>query len=73
MGADGDNARTPSTWAVIGSVLAAGFGVQSNKSRERDFSRGSLPRYVIAGLVGTVVFVIIMYGVVRLVLMLART
>lgn len=71
MGADDDNGRKPGISAVIGSLLAAGFGVQSNKNRERDFSGGSLPRYVIAGLVGTVVFVIIMYAVVRLVLMLA--
>jgi len=54
--------------AVASSVLAAAFGVQSSKNRERDFARGSPARYLIMGIVGTLLFVITMYVVVRLVL-----
>lgn len=55
-------------WQALGSVLAAGFGVQSNRNRERDFKHGSLLTFVILGLIGTVAFVLTVYTVVRLVL-----
>jgi hypothetical protein len=58
----------PGVVATIGSVLAAAFGVQSSRNRERDFSSGSPYRFVIAGLVGTALFVLAMYAVVKLVL-----
>ncbi len=50
------------------SVLAAGFGVQSSRNRERDFSGNNPVRFVIAGLMGTALFVLIMILIVRLVL-----
>ena len=56
---------------VIGSVLAAGFGVQSEKNRERDFKAGSSKHFVIVGLVATILFVITLYTIVRLVLAFA--
>lgn len=42
---------------VIQSVLAATMGVQSNKNRERDFSRGSAKTFIVAGILGTLLFV----------------
>ena len=53
---------------VIQSVLAAAIGVQSNQNRERDFARGSAKTFIIAGLIGTVMFVLTIYTVVHLVL-----
>ena len=53
---------------VSASVLAAAFGVQSSKNRERDFSRGRLHHFVIAGVTFTAVFVLAVYAVVRWVL-----
>ena len=55
-------------WQSLASVLAAGFGVQSSRNRERDFKRGSLRTFVILGLIGTVAFVLTVYTVVHLVL-----
>lgn len=55
-------------WQSLGSVLAAGFGVQSNRNRERDFKHGSLRTFVILGLAGTVAFVLTVYTVVHFVL-----
>lgn len=43
---------------VIKSVIAAGIGVQSNKNRENDFKNGSLPSFIIVGLIATVLFVL---------------
>lgn len=53
---------------VIGSVFAAGLGVQSSKNRERDFKQGSLGVFVAAGIVFTLLFMGTVYGVVQLVL-----
>jgi amino acid permease len=53
---------------VVQSVLAAGFGVQSNDKRDRDFKRGSAKVFIIAGVIGTGLFIATVVTVVRLVL-----
>ena len=53
---------------MLASVLAAAFGVQSSKNRERDFSRGRPLHFIILGILFTVVFVLAVIAVVRLVL-----
>ena len=53
---------------VIASVFAAGLGIQSSKNRKRDFKQGKAGVFIIAGLCFTVLFVAVVYGVVRLVL-----
>ena len=63
--------RKPNVVQVMMSVLASFFGVQSNKNRERDFTQGKPSHYIIAGLVLTVVFILVIWGVVRLVLSIA--
>lgn len=60
--------KKPSLMQVIGSVLAAGFGVQSRRNQERDFGYGSLGTFLIVGLVATAVFGLVVYGVVQLIL-----
>ena len=53
---------------TIGSVLASFFGVQSLRNRDRDFSRGSAPRFIAVGLAMTAAFILVIWLVVRLVL-----
>lgn len=53
---------------IIGSVLAAAFGVQSNKNRERDFTQAKPGTYIIAGLIFTFLFVLSLALVVKLIL-----
>lgn len=53
---------------LISSALAAAFGVQSSRNRKRDFSRGKPGQFIAIGLIFTVLFVVIMIGVVNLVL-----
>jgi len=53
---------------VVGSVLAAMFGVQSSKSYHRDFTKGNPWTYIMVGLIFVTLFVLILYGVVKLVL-----
>lgn len=47
----------PNMLHVIKSVIAAAIGVQSNKNRELDFQHGSLPVYLVVGLVATLLFI----------------
>lgn len=56
MTGDDQNSEPMTLREVIGSVLAAGFGVQSQRNRERDFTRGSAKQFVIVGLIATVLF-----------------
>lgn len=56
---------------VIASVGAAFFGVQKAANRERDFTRGKPHHFIIAGLLGAVVVVLLLVGLVRLVMYLA--
>jgi hypothetical protein len=53
---------------VVGSVLAAAFGVQSSANRERDFASGSAKEFVIVGIIFTIVFVLTILAVVKLVI-----
>ena len=66
-----DEPKRMSLLQVAQSVLAAFFGVQSNRNRERDFKQGSAKTFIIAGLVGTVVFIAVVAMVVKLVLGMA--
>lgn len=58
-------------WETLQSVLAAAFGVQSGKNRGRDFSRGKPSHFIVLGVLFTLVFVLVLFVVVKLVLHLA--
>ena len=53
---------------LLGSALAAAFGVQSSKNRERDFSRGKPMQFIIIGVVLTALFVLVVVATVNPVL-----
>lgn len=57
-----------SAWQIVASSLAAAFGVQSSRNRRRDFSRGRAVHFIIAGVVLTALFVLLMAMLVSLVL-----
>lgn len=63
-----DTNDKPKLLQIIFSTLAAAFGVQSEKNRQRDFQHGSAKTYVITGIIGTIIFVLTVYGLVRVVL-----
>jgi hypothetical protein len=69
---DGQNADKEqsklNTLDIVGSVLAAGLGVQSSKNRERDFKQGRLGVFIAAGIVFTLFFIGSVTFVVQLVL-----
>ena len=57
--------------SVFKSVLAAGFGVQNEANRVKDFQQGRAVHFIVAGLVATVIFMLIIWGLVQLALMSA--
>ena len=70
--AQDNKVKSPSPLQVFGSVIAAAFGVQSSKNRERDFKRGKFSYYAIAGVVFTLVFLVSIYTIVSVVLESSR-
>ncbi|WP_420465522.1 DUF2970 domain-containing protein [Panacagrimonas sp.] len=54
--------------ATIASVLAAFFGVQSSRVRQRDFTRGSPALFLTTALVLTAGLVLLLYAIVQLVI-----
>jgi len=52
---------------VVGSVFAAGLGVQSRENKVRDFSRGKPVQFIIAGLLFTGMFLLALVAVVNVV------
>jgi hypothetical protein len=60
--------QQPGFFAVMLSVLAAFFGVQSSATRERDFEHGRPIHFILMGLVLTVIFLLLVWGLVKLVL-----
>lgn len=55
-------------FAIIKSVLAAMFGVQSGDNRERDFTKGNPVVFIVVGIVLTALFVLVLWLVVQMVL-----
>ncbi len=51
---------------LLGSTLAAAFGVQSSKNRARDFAQPSGTPFIFMGIGFTVVFVLFLLGMVNL-------
>lgn len=58
----------PGWLAVLLSVIAAFFGVQSRRNYQRDFTSGRYWPYIFAGLILALSFVLLVYGLVRLAL-----
>lgn len=68
MSQDNNHNPKPSFGKAIFSVLAAMFGVQSQKNRERDFTQGNPWVFIVIGIVLTVAFVLSLVLVVKMVL-----
>lgn len=64
-------AGKPTLLQTLLSVLAAFFGVQSERNRERDFDKGRPLHYVLVGLLLALVFVLTVILLVRWALSLA--
>jgi hypothetical protein len=52
---------------ILQGTLAAAFGVQSHKNREKDFEEGNAGWFILAGIIFTVVFIFTVLTAVNLV------
>lgn len=72
-----DNEQRPrrrlTVWEIAKSTVAAFFGVQTPQARERDFEQGNPLAFIIAGIIGTAIFVIVLIVIVNLILAGADT
>ncbi|HXF09063.1 MAG TPA: DUF2970 domain-containing protein [Candidatus Acidoferrales bacterium] len=55
-------------WQVVGSVLAALVGVQSEKNRQRDFTSGSPFAFIAIGAVATLILILLIWVGVKILL-----
>lgn len=60
--------RPPTLWQTMLSVMAAFFGVQSERNRQRDFSSGRPLAFILVGLLATLGFIGTLVLAVRLML-----
>lgn len=58
----------PGFFAIVASTLAAAFGIQSSKNRERDFKHGNIWVFVVAGIIFTAGFILILTTLVKVAL-----
>lgn len=64
----GNSPKPPGLIEIILSVLAAFFGVQSERNRERDFQHGKPIHYIVVGLVMTLLLILALLTLVKLAL-----
>jgi uncharacterized membrane protein YhdT len=65
------NQPTSSFLQVAKSISAAFLGVQSEENRQRDFTQGNPKHYIIAGAIGTIIFIVVLWIIVKVVVNLA--
>jgi hypothetical protein len=65
---DSKDDKAPTLKQTMASVGSAMIGIQSNKNRKRDFSQGKFSHFVIAGVLGVVLFISALVLIVSLVL-----
>lgn len=68
MSSTDSDQKKVSIFTMIGSIVAAGFGVQSQANRERDFEHGKFHHFVIGGLIFAILFIFAVIGIVKLVM-----
>jgi uncharacterized membrane protein len=65
---ESESVRGVSWLQMLGSSIAAVFGVQSRSNRERDFQHGDIKKFAITGVLVTCVLLFALIGIVQWVL-----
>ena len=53
---------------IVKSVMASFFGVQSDKNRQRDFQQGKASHFIVVGMMMTILFISVLWGIVQFIL-----
>jgi len=62
---DEQEQKPPGVLSVIGSVLSAMIGIQSDEKRERDFEKGHIGNYIFVGIIAVAIFVFTLITIVN--------
>ncbi|MBL4829566.1 MAG: DUF2970 domain-containing protein [Aliivibrio sp.] len=62
------NTKSPGILSVLQSVIAAMFGVQTDKKRQQDFKAGHFKYYAVAGVMMAALLVFTLISIVNIVL-----
>jgi len=65
QGGESEGRTGTSFWQIAHSVGAGLLGVQSRKNRERDFTQGKPIHFLIGGVIGTVLFLLVVWLLVQ--------
>jgi hypothetical membrane protein len=57
--------KKPGPLQIIGSVLAAMVGIQSEDNRERDFTSGQIGHYIFVAIIVVIIFIFTLISVVN--------
>ena len=57
--------KSPGPLQVIGSVLAAMVGIQTEDNRERDFTSGQIGNYIFVGIIVVAIFIFSLISIVN--------
>ncbi len=52
--------KSPGIFSIIGSVLSAMIGIQSEENRERDFKKGNIRNYIVVGIIVVAIFIFVL-------------
>lgn len=67
-----DQDKSLGLFQVVRSVLASFIGIQNDQTRERDFSRGRAKDFILVGVVLTLTFILVVWGMVQLAMSLGK-
>lgn len=63
-----DPNKEPTLREMLASILAAMFGVQNSKNRERDFQRGKPAHFIVLGIIVVTIFVLTIVVAVKIIM-----
>lgn len=63
-----DPNKEPTLREMLASILAAMFGVQNSKNRERDFQRGKPAHFIVLGIIVVTIFVLTIVMAVKIIM-----
>ena len=55
-------------FSFFGSLVSAWFGLSTKEKRERDFEKGKFSHFIIGGIIFSILFVLMVVGIVNIVL-----
>jgi Protein of unknown function (DUF2970) len=67
-GKEQKSTKKVSTFTMVLSIIAGGFGVQTKANRERDFEHGKAHHFIIGGIIFAILFILAVVGIVKIVM-----